>query len=243
MGKLSGQVAMITGGNRGVGRGIARALAKEGARLVLTARNTSLLAEASQEMEGLGAEVLAVPADITQEGDVDKLFEASQARFGQLDILVSNAGAFDGAPFQKLTTEAWDRVINTNLRAPFLCGRAAFKIMIPQRRGRILNIGSISGQRPRYGTAPYTASKFGLTGLTHSMALDGRPYGIIVSCLHPGNVLTERRSDSGASVDQEPMMTVDELAEVALVWATLPKHVNLFEAIVLPVKQDYLGRG
>ena len=243
MGKLQEKVVLVTGANRGIGKGIARAMAAEGAKVVIAARNEELLQAAAAELEATGTEVLAVPTDVTDEDQVEKLFSATMERFGRLDVAVSNAGAFDGGRFGKLTAKAWDKVIAVNLRGPFLCGRAAFRIMQQQGGGRIINIGSISAQRPREGSAPYTTSKFGLWGMTQAMALDGRPHNIAVSCLHPGNVLTERREQSTNKSYEEPMMTVDELAEVAVLMATLPPHVNMLEAIVLPVQQLYLGRG
>lgn len=241
--KLAGQVVMITGAGRGIGRGLALAFAKEGASLVLASRNSENLHETAIAASEFTREVLAVPTDVTREAAVEDLFAACRDRFGRLDVLVNNAGAFDGGPFHELSAETFDHVLAVNLRGPFLCGRAAFRLMMPQKRGRILNIGSISAQRPRENAAPYATSKFGVWGLTQAMALDGRPHGIVVSCLHPGNILTERRAASTSESDQEPMMTVAELAEVAVLMATLPPHVNLLEAIVLPVQQAYLGRG
>src|SRR5437763_8158794 len=137
-------------------------------------------------------------------------------RFGRLDILVNNAGAFDGGPVDEISLETWEKVIAVNLRGPFLCTRAAFRIMKSQGGGRILNVASISAQRVRPHSAPYSTSKHGLWGLTQCTALDGRPYGIIASCLHPGNVLNERRSQRAIPADQEPMMSADELAETAV---------------------------
>lgn len=247
-GKLSGKSALITGGNRGIGKGIARAFAEEGARLTITARDEAKLQAAADELRGLGVDVLTVTADVTNEEQVEQVFAQHMAAYGGLDVLVNNAGAFDGGPFADLTTEAWDKVISVNLRGPFLCGRAAFRIMQNQNvttgvGGRIINIGSISAQRPREGSAPYSASKFGVWGLTQAMALDGRPHNIAVSCLHPGNVLVERRQSSPLSSDSEPMMSPSDLAQTAVLMATLPPTVNLLEAIVLPVHQAYLGRG
>lgn len=243
MGKLDGQVALITGGSRGIGKGIARAFAQQGANLTIASRNADALAETAHELAHLDVDILEVPTDVKNEDQVERLFHAHMERYGKLDICVSNAGAFDGGPFDELSAESWDHVIGVNLRGPFLCGRAAFRIMKAEGGGRILNVGSISAQRARERSAPYTTSKFGLWGLTQAMALDGRPHGIVVSCLHPGNVLTERRSASEKPADQEPMMSVDELAEVAVLMASLPRHVNMLEAIVLPVDQLYLGRG
>src|SRR5262249_30697251 len=147
--------------------------------------------------------------------------------FGRIDILVNNAGAFDGGPFDELTLEAWNNVIGACLTGTFLCSRRAFAAMKQQGGGRILNIGSISAQRSREESAPYTAAKFGVWGLTQAIALDGRPFGIACSCLHPGNVKVERRRGSGKSSDNEPMMSIETIAEVALTMVTLPPHVNM----------------
>ena len=243
MTKLSGKTAIVTGASRGIGRAIAFALAKEGASLVLTARGADALAQTAAELVGLGAEVVAEPGDIATSQHVDKLFALAQARFGRLDLLVNNAGAFDGGPLEELPVETWDRVLATNLRAPFLCTQAALRIMKPQRSGRIINIGSISAHRVRPNSAAYSASKHGLWGLTQVTALEGRPYGITCGCLQPGNTLVPHRAASGKPEDAEPMMTPDQIAEVALLMATLPPHVEMLEATVLPVAQLYVGRG
>jgi NAD(P)-dependent dehydrogenase (short-subunit alcohol dehydrogenase family) len=243
MGKLTGKVALVTGGNRGIGRGIALALAAEGAALTITARGADDLERVATELRAAGADVLAVPADVTDEGQVRDLFRRVLERFGRLDVLVNNAGAFDGGPLDELSVEAWDKVIAINLRAPFLCTREAMRVMKKQGGGRIINIGSISAQRVRPHSAPYSTSKHGLWGLTQVAALEGRDFGISCGCLHPGNVLIERRRDTGRKEDQEPMMVVEEIAQAAVHMATLPPHVNMLEAIVLPVGQLYIGRG
>ncbi len=243
MGKLQGQVALVTGSNRGIGKGIALALAGEGASLVLTARGRDSLLGTADELARQGAKVLAIPADVTDEAQVKDLFARALAHFQRLDLLVNNAGAFDGGPLDELSTAAWDKVLAINLRAPFLCTREAMRIMKKQGGGRIINIGSISAQRVRPHSAPYSASKHGLWGLTQVTALEGRAHGISCGCLHPGNVLVERRQDSGKVEDQEPMMTAAELAQAALAMAALPPHLNMLEAIVLPIGQLYVGRG
>jgi NAD(P)-dependent dehydrogenase (short-subunit alcohol dehydrogenase family) len=242
MGKLAGKVALVTGANRGIGRGIARGLARGGAALVLTARGRESLEDAAREMTALGCDCLAAPADVTEEARVEGLFAQLMDRFGRLDLLVNNAGAFDGGPLDELSTAAWDKVMAVNLRAPFLCSRAALRIMKRQRGGRIINIGSISAQRVRPGSAAYSASKHGIWGLTQATALDGREWGVTCCCLHPGNVAVERRATEKPE-DAEPMMSVEEIAEVAVLMATLPPHVELLEAIVLPRDQLYVGRG
>jgi NAD(P)-dependent dehydrogenase (short-subunit alcohol dehydrogenase family) len=241
--KLAGQVAVITGANQGIGKAIAQALAKEGCRLALCARNGDKLAATATELQQAGTEVFALPTDVSDESAVDDFFRGIDERFGRVDLLVNNAGAFDGGPFDQLTLAAWNNVIGACLTGAFLCGRAAFQRMKSQGSGRILNIGSISAQRPREGGAPYAAAKFGVWGLTQAIALDGRAHGITCSCLHPGNVLVERRSDSGLTSDDEPMMSMETIAQAALAMLTLPPDVNFLEAIVLPRGQAYLGRG
>ena len=243
MSKLAGKVAVITGANQGIGKGIARACAAEGAKLALCARNGAKLEATARELKAAGADVLARPLDVTDEPGVDAFFEAVVKRFGRLDILVNNAGTFDGGRIDELPLAAWNNVLGACLTGTFLCSRRAFGLMKEQGGGRILNIGSISAQRPREGSAAYAAAKFGVWGLTQATALDGRPFGIVASCLHPGNVLVERRQDSGTESDNEPMMSVETIAAAALSMLTLPPHVNMLEAIVLPVEQEYLGRG
>jgi NAD(P)-dependent dehydrogenase (short-subunit alcohol dehydrogenase family) len=243
MGQLSGKVAIITGAGTGIGKGIARAFANAGADLVLASRKRANLDQTAAELSGTGANILVVPTDVTDEAAVSGLFDATMEEFGRLDILINNSGAFDNGPIDELSLDTWHKVLEVNLTGPFLCGREAMRIMKRQGGGRIINVGSISAQMCRPNAAPYNTTKHGLVGLTKSMALEGRDHGIVASVLHPGNVLTERRGASDKSQDQEPMMTVDELAEVALTMAALPLHVNVLEAIVLPTTQKYLGRG
>ena len=241
--RLLNQVAVITGAGQGIGRGIALALAREGCAVVLAGRRQATLDAVAKELVAVGATTLVKTCDVSREADVDALFHAVQQRFGKVDILVNNAGAFDGGPLDEVTLEAWNNVIGACLTGTFLCSRAAFRMMKPQRSGRILNIGSISAQRPRENATPYAAAKFGVWGLTQAIALDARPYGIVCSCLHPGNTLVERRTASGLRSDEEPMMSIDSIANAALAMLTLPADVNFLEAIVLPRDQAYLGRG
>lgn len=243
MGQLDGKVAIVTGGNRGIGKGIARGLAAEGASLTIAARNAELLAETANELRANGTKVLAVPTDVTDEAQIKALFEKSMSEYGRLDILVNNAGAFNAGPIDELSTEDWDWVVGVNLRAPFLCTREAFRIMKAQGEGgRIINVGSISSHRVRPRTAPYSATKFGIWGLTQVTALEGRPHGITASCLKPGNTYVERIQNS-SQAPTEPMMDVDDLAKAAVLMATLPPNINMLDATVLPVGQLYVGRG
>lgn len=240
MGRLDDKVAVVTGGGTGIGKGIARAFASEGADLVIASRNRARLEETAGELRALGAEVLVVTADVADEDQVGDLFEQVFVHFGKLDVLVNNSGIFERAAIDEMTYEAWRKVVDVNLSGAFLCTREAMRIMKPRGRGRIINIGSISAQVPRFDSAPYTATKHGLVGLTKSTALEGREFGISACCLHPGNV----ESDMTTVVQgKEPMMTQEDIAAVALTMAALPPHVNMLEAIVLPVDQEYLGRG
>jgi NAD(P)-dependent dehydrogenase (short-subunit alcohol dehydrogenase family) len=241
---LTDKVALITGAGRGIGRGIALAFAREGAALILASRSADQLRAVAEEAAAISKEKVVVqPADVTDEQQVEQLFGRVSTEFGRLDLLVNNAGAFDGGPLDQLSVEAWDRVINTNLRGPFLCTRAALRLMKPRKNGRIINIGSIAAQRVRPNSAPYAASKHGLWGLTQATALEGREYGVTCGAIHPGNVMVERRQASSKAEDDEPMMTAEEIAEVAVLMAALPPHVEMLEAIVLPHRQAYVGRG
>ena len=239
MGQLEGKVCIITGGGTGIGKGIARAFAKEGATLVLAARQLDRLNDSAEEMRGYGATAHVVQTDVTSEEQVKRLFETTITEHGKLDILVNNSGVFDGGPIDEISFETWTKVINVNLTGVFLCTREAMRVMKPQRSGRIINIGSISSNMPRMNSAPYATSKHGIIGLTKSTALEGREYGISAGALHPGSVEVEWNESS----DEQARMSTDDLAGVALAMAVLPPDVNMLDASVLPVLQPYLGRG
>jgi NAD(P)-dependent dehydrogenase (short-subunit alcohol dehydrogenase family) len=246
MGQLTGKVAIVTGGGSGIGKGIALTFAREGCTVVLAGRRLERLQLCAEECEAAGGQALAVQTDVADEGQVAGLFAATVEAYGRLDILVNSAGAFDGGPIEDIPLSGWLNVVNANLTGPFLCIREAFRIMKPAGGGRIINIGSISAQRSRDHAAPYTATKFGVWGLTQAAALEGRDYGIAVSALHPGNTMVERRAmgqQHGRSADEEPMFDVDVIARTALLMVTLPPEANMLEAIVLPLTQKYIGRG
>ena len=247
VGQLKDKVAVVTGGGSGIGKGIAKAFAQEGCAVVIAARNAARLERTAQELAETGAEITVVPTDVTDEVQVAALFEQVMDRYGRLDILVNNAAAFGGGRIDQVPLNVWDRVIGVGVTGAFLCTREAFRIMKDAGGGRIVNIGSISGQRARMHAAPYTAAKHAIWGLTQSTALDGREFGIAASCLHPGNVMVERRADgrakSGRDEGVEVMMSTTEIGRTALLMVTLPPGTNLLEAIVLPVDQPYLGRG
>lgn len=243
MNELQDKICIVTGAGTGIGKGIARRFAKAGATLILASRKQENLEETARETRALGAETMVQVADVGTEASVLALFAAVEERYGRVDILINNSGVFDNGPFHELDLATWQKVVDVNLTGPFLCARSAFRSMLRTGGGRIVNVGSISAQMCRPSASPYNATKHGLVGLTKSIALEGRAHNIVCSMLHPGNILTERRAASDQETDQEPMMSVDELAETALVMVMLPLHVNVLETIVLPTTQAYLGRG
>ncbi len=241
MKQLDGKVAIVTGASRGIGKAIAIALAQESANLVLAARTIKDLKKTAAVLMDYGVMVEIVPADLTIEEQIENMFVKTMERFGRLDILVNNAGVFIDQPIDEMSTETWDHVINIELRAPFICTREAIRIMKKQGSGRIINIGSISAQRVRPNTAPYNCAKFGLVGLTHTTALEGREFGITCGCLHPG--LTGNMDKVTGKRDPRKMMSYEEIAATVLYMACQPPEINILELIQLPREQPYLNRG
>jgi NAD(P)-dependent dehydrogenase (short-subunit alcohol dehydrogenase family) len=246
MGKLDGKVAIVTGGGSGIGKGIARELVGEGCKVVIAARDFGRLESAAEEL-GKNGTVVPVQTDVTDEGSVIALFEKTMAQFGRLDLLVNNSGIVAGGEIGDVPVERWDLVMSVNVRGVFLCIREAFKIMKAAGGGRIINVGSLSAQRPREGSSPYTTSKHAVTGLTRSTALDGRQYGISCGQLNPGNTAVEYRvageEVEGLEMSDEPMIQVADMASAALSMAVLPPEANVLELTLLPVAQPFLGRG
>jgi NAD(P)-dependent dehydrogenase (short-subunit alcohol dehydrogenase family) len=243
MESLSGRVAIVTGGNSGIGKAIAKAYAKEGAKLVLAARRADQLKEAEREITSVGGTAMSVPTDVGKEADVLALFEKTMAAHGRVDVLINNAGVTSREKTEELPLAAWQRVIDVNLTGCFLCAREAFKIMKAQKQGRIINIGSVSAKVPRGNSVPYTASKFGLEGMTRAFALDAREFGVLVSILHPGNTVSGLGRPTQIGANPEGRMEAEDLAQVAVLMATLPHEVNMLEALVLPRTMPFLGRG
>jgi NAD(P)-dependent dehydrogenase (short-subunit alcohol dehydrogenase family) len=243
MGQLQDRIGIITGASTGIGQSIAASFAAEGAKTVLASRSLEKLEVAANEIRSVGGTVHVVPTDVTAEDEVIDLFRQTLDKFGRIDILVNNAGVSQGGPPDELSLEVWQRVLGVNLTGAFLCSREALKIMKAQRSGRIINIGSVSAKVPRFNSAPYTTSKFGLEGLTRSLALDAREYGIAVSIVHPGNTATPIWQGREEIARREGVMSPDDLARVAVTIAALPPDVNMLETIVLPVSMPFIGRG
>jgi NAD(P)-dependent dehydrogenase (short-subunit alcohol dehydrogenase family) len=239
---LERRVALITGAGSGIGKSTAEVFLADGFAVVLAGRERDKLEAVARA--GGDAQALVVECDVTSEASVRALFAATREKFGRLDVLFNNAGV--GTPFgvnlEDLTFEQWRRVIDTNLSGAFLCTQEAFRIMKTQdpRGGRIINNGSISAHVPRANSAPYTASKHGITGLTKSTSLDGRKYDIACGQIDIGNALTEL---AAALPQAEPMMDVRHVAEAVLHMAKLPLNANIQFMTILPPKMPYIGRG
>ncbi len=249
----TGKVALVTGAGSGIGRAVALALLREGYSVVLTGRRPEALERTAAEVGADAARVLAVPADVGDETSVRRLFERTRSAFGRLDLLFNNAGA--GAPpvpLEDLTLEQWRRVVDVNLTGAFLCTREAFRLMKAQspRGGRIINNGSISAHAPRPNSAPYTASKHAVTGLTKSTALDGRAHDIACGQIDIGNAATEmtaRMKDGvpqpNGTVAPEPTMDVEHVARAVVYMAGLPLDANVLFLTVMATKMPFVGRG
>ena len=240
---LTGRVAIVTGGNSGIGRAIAKAFAAEGAKVVLAARRADQLKEVESELRAAGGAAMSIPTDVTKEPDVLALFEKTLAAYGQVDVLINNAGTVTRDKTEELPLSQWQKVIDVNLTGCFLCAREAFKAMKPRKQGRIINIGSVSAKVPRPNTVAYAASKFGLEGLTRAFALDAREHGILVSILHPGNTVSSLGRPAQIGANPEGRMEAEDLAQVVVLMAKLPHEVNMLEALVLPRTMPFLGRG
>ncbi len=248
-----GKVAIVTGAGSGIGRATALALLREGYAVVLAGRRPEALAETFALAGPAEARALAVPTDVTDPESVRALFDATVRSFGRLDLLFNNAGTGAPAvPLEDLAVEQWREVINVNLTGPFLCTREAFRVMKGQtpRGGRIINNGSISAHAPRPNSAPYTATKHAITGLTKSTALDGRKYDIACGQIDIGNAATEmtERMKGGVlqadgSVAPEPTMDVAHVAQAVLSMASLPLDANVLFMTVMATQMPFVGRG
>ena len=246
------RVAIVTGAGTGIGKAVSLALLAEGYSVVLAGRRGELLDAIAGE-SGAGARVLAVPTDVGDPDAVAALFSATNERFGRLDLLFNNAGrGAPAVPLEELTVEQWRSVVDVNLTGSFLCTQEAFRLMKSQdpRGGRIINNGSISAHAPRPNSAPYTATKHAITGLTKSAALDGRKYDIACGQIDIGNAHTDMTARMGAGVAQadgstraEPTMDVENVARAVLYMASLPLDANVLFMTVMASQMPFVGRG
>ena len=247
------KIALVTGAGTGIGRSVALALGREGYAVVLAGRRAGPLEETAAAANAAGTRTLVVPADVTDPASVRALFAKTKEVFGRLDLLFNNAGlSAPPVPLEDLTFEQWKSVVDTSLTGAFLCTQEAFKIMKAQqpRGGRIINNGSISAHVPRPNSAPYTAAKHALTGLTKSTALDGRKYDIACGQIDIGNAATEMTAkmkrgvrQADGSIAAEPTMDVEHVARAVVYMASLPLDANVPTLTVMATKMPYVGRG
>ena len=237
---LSDQIALVTGGGTGIGKAIAKAMLAEGAKVIIVGRKEEILKEAQAE---LGSDVEMMTCDVTQEDQVKKVYENIMSNHGKIDILINNAGMAAKAKSYEMSYDLWKKVVDVNLNGAFLCAREAMKIMVNQKSGRIINIGSISGQMSRPENAPYTATKFAIEGLTRALALDGRDHGVAVSVIHPGNAATNIWKGREEISEREGLIPLEDLGKLAVTMLTMSPNVNILGSVILPITQPYLGRG
>jgi NAD(P)-dependent dehydrogenase (short-subunit alcohol dehydrogenase family) len=249
---MAARVAIVTGAGSGIGRAAALALLGGGYRVALAGRRLEALT-ATAEASGAGERALPVPTDVTRPESVRALFARTQEAFGRLDVLFNNAGVnVPGVRLEDLTYEQWQQVVAVNLTGMFLCTQEAFRLMKDQhpRGGRIINNGSISAHAPRPDSAPYTATKHAVTGLTKSTALDGRKYDIACSQIDIGNAGTELAARMAKGVPQadgkvevEPLMDVEHVGRAIAQIADLPLDVNVLFMTIMATKMPFVGRG
>jgi NAD(P)-dependent dehydrogenase (short-subunit alcohol dehydrogenase family) len=246
------RIAVVTGAGSGIGREAALALLAHGYKVALAGRKLDTLQETARLAGDRKANALAVATDVTDPASVAALFDAAVRSFGRVDVLFNNAGTGVGALFEDLTYEQWRSVIDVNLNGSFLCAQAAFRQMKAQRPqgGRIINNGSISAYAPRPDSAPYTASKHAITGLTRSISLDGRPYDIACSQIDIGNARTAMAERIGKGIKQangtmmaEATMDPVHVANAIVHIADLPLDVNVQFMTIMATKMPFVGRG
>ena len=247
------RIAMVTGAGSGIGKASALALARAGYAVVLAGRRADALGVVAGAIREAGGETLPVPADVADPNSVDSLFAQTKEAYGRLDVLFNNAGmGAPAVPLEELAFADWQKVVAANLTGVFLCTQAAFRIMKNQspRGGRIINNGSISAHVPRPYAIAYNATKHGVTGITKSAALDGRPYDIACGQIDIGNAATDMTEKMAAGVLQadmtrkaEPRMDVKHVAEAVVYMAGLPLSANVLTMTVMATSMPYVGRG
>jgi len=247
------RTALVTGAGTGVGRAVALALLQDGYHVALAGRRKEMLEQTVSQAGPAGKNALVVPTDVGKPDAVQALFAKIRDNFGRLDVLFNNAGVgAPGVPMEDLTFEQWKTVVDINLTGVFLCTQEAIKLMKSQdpRGGRIINNGSISAHTPRPGSAPYTATKHGVTGLTKTISLDGRPYDIACGQVDIGNAIspmTERMAQgvrqANGTTAPEPRMDPVHVGNAVVFMADLPLDVNVFTLTIMATKMPFVGRG
>ncbi len=247
------KIALVTGGGTGVGKAIALGLSQNGWTVVIAGRRLEVLQEAAGEIRQQGGDIACTACDVGDPASVRALFEGIQKAHSRIDLLVNNAGlSAPGFPLDELDVEDWNRVVSANLTGAFLCTQQAFRIMKAQspRGGRIINNGSISATTPRPNSAPYTATKHAITGLTKSCALDGRAFDIACGQIDIGNAATDMTGRMRAGIIQpngetmvEPTIDPKLVADAVVYMAGLPLDANVLTMTVMATKMPFVGRG
>lgn len=250
---MSEKVALVTGAGSGIGRAVVLVFLRNGYRVVLAGRRLQALQETIEIANVDTSQTLAVATDVTDPRSVRTLFQRTEEVFKRLDVLFNNAGAgIPAVQLEDITYEQWQCVLQTNLTGPFLCTQEAFRLMKRQtpRGGRIINNGSLSAYVPRPSSAPYTATKHGVTGLTRSTSLDGRNDNIACGQIDIGNAATEMAAkaaegvrQANGSIQTEPLIDLSLVAEAVLYMASLPLEANVQFMTVMATKMPYIGRG
>ena len=238
---FNNRTAVITGGAQGFGLDIAKRFLNSGAKVIIWDIDEELLKSVVKEVDhsNLSYNVIDVSNFSQIENTVSEITSKNQ-----IDILINNAGITGPtAPLWEYDVEQWKKVVDVNLNGAFLCAREAMKIMVNQKSGRIINIGSISGQMSRPENAPYTATKFAIEGLTRALALDGRDHGVAVSVIHPGNAATNIWKGREEISEREGLIPLEDLGKLAVTMLTMSPNVNILGSVILPITQPYLGRG
>ena len=232
MHRLTEKVAIVTGSSSGIGKAIALRFGAEGAKVVVTARRLALCEQTVAQITKHGGEAWAMPSDVTNERQVERLIQETVMHYGRLDILVNNAGVFGGGRLAETTTKAFDEVMNVNLRGTFFCCRAGFTQMKKQGGGIIINMSSVAGLQAWAGTGTYSASKHGIMALSKSLADEGRPYHIKVSVICPGGVADDLVDASSEEILRSEKIDPFDVAETAVYLATLGKYAVVHQIVV-----------
>ena len=250
---MAGKVAIVTGGGTGIGRASALALGRDGYSVVIAGRRPDPLEQTASAAAAEGSQLVSMVVDVTNPVDVLRLFDQTWQQFGRVDVLFNNAGTFGHpAPIDEFADAEWRTVIDSNLTGSFFCAREAFRTMKAQdpQGGRIINNGSISAHAPRPNSAPYTATKHAITGLTKSAALDGRKYDIACGQIDIGNAATEMTArmkqgvpQANGSIAVEPTMDPEHVASAVVYMASLPPEANVQFLTVMATKMPVIGRG
>jgi 3-oxoacyl-[acyl-carrier protein] reductase len=230
--QLRGQVALVTGASRGIGRGIAEALAQAGAHVVLIARDEQALREAQRRIAERGGEASCIAADLAREEQVEALFARVATERDRLDVLVNNAGLGLFGPLAEFASADFDRLVAVNLKAVFLCCRQAMRLMVPRRRGYIINISSVVGFKGYPNQAAYTATKHGVMGITKSLAVEAQPHGIRVSAVLPGGVDTALAAAGRPDLDRTVLMQPEDIAQAVLFLLSLSERAAVDEIYI-----------